>query len=79
MVHFVCKITFIGCFWLLGFAEKASKKQARSMSHMAYTSPHTINSSGRSGENKITYVHMYYIEFHAKSTCLTSHFHSITW
>ena len=44
---------------------------------MTHTSPHTICSSGRSGENKITYVHMYYLEFYAKSTCLTFHFYSI--
>ena len=36
-----------------------------------------MSSSGRSGENKITYVHMYSLEYHAKSTCLTSHFYSI--
>ena len=56
---------------------KASKKKLGTFSHMAHTSPHTIRSSGRSGENKITHVHMYYLEFHAKSTCLTSHFYSI--
>ena len=44
---------------------------------MAQTSPHTISSSERSGENKITYVHMYYPQFHAKSMCLTSHFYLI--
>ena len=53
-------------------SRKASKKDKNIVSHGTYT-PHHISSSGRSVENKITYVHMYYLEFHAKSTCLTIH------
>ena len=54
------------------------KNKLGTLSHKAHTSPHhTISSSGRSGENKITHVHMYYHEFHAKSTCSTSYFYSI--
>ena len=38
---------------------------------------HTINSLGRSGENEITYVYVYYYEFYTKFTCLTSYFYLI--
>ena len=56
---------------------KHRKKKLGTLSHMTHTSPHTISSSGRSGENKISHVHMYYLELHAKSTCLTYHFYTI--
>ena len=94
MLHFVCKITFIGCFMVIRVSNQTEsrlviyvnntlcpgiikKNKLGTFSHMAHTSAQTISSSGRSGENKITYVHMYYLEFHAKSTCLTSHLYSI--
>ena len=58
-------------------SRKHRKNNLRTLSHKAHTTPHTISSSGRYGESKITYVHMYYLAFHAKSACLTSHFYSI--
>ena len=56
---------------------KHRKNNLKTLSHMAHTLPHTISSSGRSGGNKITHVDMYYLAFHTKSTCLTSHFYLI--
>ena len=56
---------------------KHRKNKLGTLSHPAHTSPHTISSPGRSGENKITDAHMYYLKFHVKSMCLTCHFYSI--
>ena len=57
---------------------KASKKKLGTLSHMAHTSPNIVCTMSSSGCKIVVLEQVksptYYLEFHEKSKCLTSHF-----